>query len=220
VNATSIPVTHHNTIFQDPCATSTSDMRKGMLETTFCNPQQSPQAIEIVTSAESFIRKFHFSHEKKLQLLVLPSYPMSALTVPQIKRRLGARQRLYSIMFFVAAVTIAIFCFHLAGQFLLVQTDPSVISGAIESSPVYQERKLTRLVLQHLLYLVVALLPIPCVHYSLNGTIRNSLKEEYFESGDIFRGGVDEDSSLSTWNTDSMGGSKLTVSVESLSTMA
>jgi hypothetical protein len=200
VNSTPIQVSQHDTIFQDPCCTSLSDMEKARVEPTACMPQQSQKAIEIVTSAESFIKKFQLRHEKKLQLVVLPSYPMSALTVPQVERRLGAKHRMYSIMFFVATITMAMFCFHLAAQFLLV-ADTSATSG------VFQERNLTRVVLQYSLFLLVGVLPIPCVHYFLNGTIRSSLQEEYFESGDIFKGGVDEDSSLSTWNTDSMGGS-------------
>jgi hypothetical protein len=205
VNVTSARVSQNHTICQDPCFTSKSDMEQGIFEITTCSPQQSPKAIEIVTSTDSFIKEFQLCHEKKLQLLVLPCYPMSALTVPQVERRLGARHRLYSILFFVAAVTIAMMCFHLAAQFLLgTNTNTSESALMVSSSFLPNERNI---LLLHSLFLVVALLPIPCVHCSFNGAIRNYLQEEYFESGDIFKGGVDEDSSLSTWNTDSIAGS-------------
>ncbi|KAG7363130.1 hypothetical protein IV203_026490 [Nitzschia inconspicua] len=209
-----------NTIFQDPCSCQ-SEQEGGALEMSLCDGQQSPEGmIEIATSAESFIKKFQVtvSHGKKLQLLVLPSHPLSALPVPQIERRLSSRYRMYSSMFVFAALTIAVFCYALATQFLMLTRDTEGLSHQSEATSWFQVRPIMRFSLLFILYFVFALLPLPCVHYTLRRSIQSSLHDEYFEQGDIIKGGLEDDSSLSTWNTDSIGGFKM--SVESLSTIA
>lgn len=211
-----------HTIFQDPCSTCKSDTEEGGLEASL-HQQSTTARIEIVTSAESFIKKFQTNQGRKLQLLVLPGHPLSALPVPQIERRLSTRHRLYSTLFIIATMTISVFCFRLASQFLLHDNMEDVSQGSESTSlsSLFQERPIKRIGLLYMLFLVGALLPLPCVHYALHNSIRNSLQEEYFESGDIIKGGLEEDS-LSTWNTgtatDSFGGFKM--SVGSLSTMA
>lgn len=204
------------TFFQDPCSNCMSDTEHGAPETSPPDQAQSPRTrIEIVTSAESFIQKFHFNHRRKLQLLVVPSHPLSAIPVPQIETRLSARYRLYSIMFVLASIAIAVFCYALATQHLLAPTNAS---QAVEVSSLFEERSITRNGLLYILFLACALLPLPCVHCALKASIQSSLEDEYFEQGEIIKGGLEEDSSLSTWNTGSFGGFKM--SVGSLSTMA
>ncbi|KAG7341953.1 hypothetical protein IV203_007045 [Nitzschia inconspicua] len=207
-----------NTIFQDPCSCQ-SEQEDGALEMSLCDGQQSSEAmIEIATSAESFIKKFQLSYGKKLQLLVLPSHPLSALPVPQIERRLSSRYRMYSSMFVFAALTIAVFCYALATQFLMLTRDTEGLSHESEATSWFQVQPIMSFSLLFILYFVFALLPLSCVHYTLRRSIQSFLHDEYFEQGDIIKGGLEDDSSLSTWNTDSIGGFKM--SVESLSTIA
>ena len=119
-------------------------------------------------------------------------------------------------MFVLAAIIMAVFCYHVGAQYLLTTgtqqySDPTV-SFAV------QQRPMTRDGLLSLLYLSFALLPVPCIHFCLRDAIRKALEQEYYESGDIIRGGEADDQSFSTWNTESLAGFKL--SIGSLSTLA
>lgn len=206
-----------HSLFQDPCSTCNSDMDEENCIIALQDPHQPTKTrIEIVTSTESFFKKMSTCHEKNLHLLALPNHPLSALPARQVEKRISSRHRLYSIMFVVAAITMAIFCYHVGAKYLLARSLQKS-SKSVESF-FTQERPMTRNGLLHLLYLGVALLPLPFIHCCLRDAIQNALQQEYFETGDIIRGGQDDDTSFSTWNTESLAGFKL--SIGSLSTMA
>jgi hypothetical protein len=199
-----------NTVFQRPCS-------PGILEVddrAFDASLNLKPIIEIVTSNESFCNKFQFGpNGQKVQLLVHPTHPLSALSVRQVERRISAKYRLFSFIFVITATIIAIFCYQLASQFL-----QEVYSDVMIESSLADERHFSRIRLLHLLLVAVALIPIPCIHYFLNEAISRSLRAEYLESGEFIKGGQEDDASFSTWNTESMAGFKL--SVGSLSTLA
>jgi hypothetical protein len=205
------------TLFQDPCSTCNSDMDKDDHIVPLQDPNQPTKTrVEIVTSSESFFKKMPALHEQKLHLLALPTHPLSALPARQIEKRISPRHRLYSIMFVFAAMLMSVFCFHVATQYLLTgnlqQPSESVESFFTQARPV------TRNVLFYVIFLGFALLPIPCIHFCLRDALRDALQLEFFETGDIIQGGQEDDTSFSTWNTESLAGFKL--SIGSLSTLA
>lgn len=138
--------------------------------------------IEIIASRDSFFKSFQYNHGKKLELLVLPNYHLSALPTRQVKRRLSTRYRFFSISFVIAAIFIAVFCYRIAAP--LVWLDCCAPSNA--SFLIYT------------IFVILALAPIPCIHCWLHSLIQNSLEDEYFEmGGEVIQGGYD-DSSISS----------------------
>jgi hypothetical protein len=202
-----------NAIFQAPCSTCNSEVSEKVFEVSIQDEENPRARIEIITSGESFFKDFMVRDGRRLvELIVLPNHHLSGLPARQVERRLSTKYRLSSASFVVAAMVLAIFCFDIAVQFLW-GTDYVGSSDEVArtSSP-----------FAYLLYALFASIPIPIVYTFLHGPIRGSLEEEYFQglgSGEIIKAGHQEDdSSLSTWNTNSVLGFKM--SVGSLSTMA
>eukprot|EP00536_Pseudo-nitzschia_multiseries_P006245 jgi/Psemu1/286334/fgenesh1_pg.130_\ len=175
----------------DPCTFSCDPGNKAVLPTP-------KQRIQIIASRDSFFKSFQFDHGKMLQLLVMPNHHLSALPARQVERRLSTRYRLYSVSFALAAFSIAIFCFSLAGPLL-----HQLISEGLADGDGYLPSILTAQAPLHsmqvnFLYIMLALTPIPCIHHLLKGQIQQSLEGEYFETGgEVISGGAD-DSSISS----------------------
>jgi len=153
----------------DPCSFNCTSGHNNIIPTP---------RVEIIASRDSFFKSFQFDHGKKLELLVLPNHHLSALPARQVERRLSTRYRLFSLSFVIAAILIAVFCFRLAAPLLRVD---GVSSFKI-----------------NFMFVIIALAPIPCIHYCLHELIQHSLEGEYFEmGGEVIKGGQD-DSSLSS----------------------
>ena len=168
--------------------------------------------IEIVARKDSFFESFQFDHGKKLELLVLPNHHLSALPARQVERRLSSRYRLFSLSFVLSAIMIAVFCFRLAAP--LLRVDGAEGSGYPSIIP--QSSSLNALLI-NFIFVMIALAPIPCIHYFLHEPIQHSLECEYFEmGGEIIKGGQD-DSSLSSRSD--FGYHHLTASLECQSTL-
>ena len=195
-----------------------------VLECDFCQPDRNSSCpenkknsiIEIIASRDSFFRSFQFDHGKKIQLLVLPDHHLSALPTCQVKRRLSTKYRLFSITFVIIAILIAVFLFRFAVSLLWRRTNEEEemeTNGFMSKHPTILSSLLVNIV-----FAMLALAPIPCIHYCLHDCIQYSLEEEYFEmGGNIIKGGHDyDDSSLSSrsdfaWSpTPSYFGSKVT----------
>lgn len=162
--------------------------------------KSSNPKLEIDASQDSFFKSFQFDHGRRLQLLVLPDYHLSALPACQVTRRLSTRYRLSSITFVAAAIFIAVFCFRLAAPLLEQQINEE---GGIEASGYISyimgppTTKLQSL-LTNFFFAMLALTPILCIHHLLHGYIQHALEWEYFESGgEVIKSGQD-DSSLSS----------------------
>lgn len=148
--------------------------------------------IEIIASKDSFFKSFQFDHGKKLELLVLPNHHLSALPARQVERRLSSRYRLFSLSFVLSAIMIAVFCFRLAAP--LLRVDGAEGSGY----PLIIAQSSLNALLINFIFVIIALAPIPCIHYFLHEPIQHSLECEYFEmGGEVIEGGQD-DSSLSS----------------------
>jgi hypothetical protein len=149
--------------------------------------------IEIIARKDSFFKSFQFDHGKKLELLVLPNHHLSALPARQVERRLSSRYRLFSLSFVLSAIMIAVFCFRLAAPLLRVDG----AEGSGYPSIISQSSSLNALLI-NFIFVIIALAPIPCIHYFLHEPIQHSLECEYFEmGGEVIKGGQD-DSSLSS----------------------
>mmetsp|Transcript_42399 Transcript_42399/g.47381 ORF Transcript_42399/g.47381 Transcript_42399/m.47381 type:complete len:333 (-) Transcript_42399:108-1106(-) len=156
----------------DPCSFHCTSGHNNILPTP---------RVEIIKNQDSFFKSFQFDHGKKLELLVLPNHHLSALPARQVERRLSTKYRLFSLSFVIAAILIAVFCFRLAAPLLRVDDVSSFNSFLI-----------------NFMFVIIALLPIPCIHYCLHELIQHSLEGEYFEmGGEVIKGGQD-DSSLSS----------------------
>ena len=154
--------------------------------------------IEIIASRDSFFKSFQFDHGKNLQLLVLPNRHLSALPARQVERRLSTRYRLFSISFVVAAILIAVFCFRLAAPLLQQQVYGEEEEGRWYIPSIIATQSPLNFLLINFAFVIIALAPIPCIHYLLHELIQHSLEGEYFEmGGEVINGGQD-DSSLSS----------------------
>lgn len=169
------------------CATGTCaslEMDVPLDSITDC-PQPIPEIeIGVTAGEDSFFKNLSFRHYgKKLDLLVLPNLHLSALPAQHVERRLSNQYRMYTVTVVAAATLIAVICFRLAAQFLLYDdvSPDEVIWGWV--------------VYWLLVVLVVAQLPV--IHWTLRSYIRQTLEREYFEVGELIKGGLD-DSSLST----------------------
>jgi hypothetical protein len=189
-----------NVIFQDPCSTYNSDISEKVLEISLHDEiVQSKHRIEIIASGESLLKNYRFSHgRKQLELLVLSNHHLSGLPARQVEQRLSTKYRIFSACFVIAAVTLAIFCFHIAAEFLLGTEYMEEVSTPTTSTSAY------------LLCAILSLIPIIFIHLLFHESIRRLLEEQYFGDGEIIEGGHQEDdSSLSTWNTNSVIGFKM-----------
>jgi hypothetical protein len=179
-----------NSVF---CTSCTQEVNEETIETSMNDHCKFPTTeIEFMASAESFFRNF-YCQGKKLQLLVLPHRHLSAIPLRQAERRVGIKYRLFSLSFVTASMLIAIFCFHLAAQFLLPDDEQLQPGTSFDAMLLYP------------LFAILALAPVPAMHFFLHDAIWNSLEVEYFETGEVIKGGLG-DSSLSTWNSDSILG--------------
>lgn len=184
------PADRHN---NDPCSLQCDSKCNGV------PPKAKPTMIEIIASRDSFFKSFQFDHGNRLQLLVLPDHHLSALPASQVKRRLSTRYRLFSISFVIAAISIAVFCFHLASPHLIerIHGEEGIeASGYI--SRIASQTTILNSLLMNFIFAIITLAPIPCIHYFLHDFIQYSLEGEYFEmGGEVIKGGQ-EDSSLSS----------------------
>lgn len=150
--------------------------------------------IEACARKDSFFGTFHFNRGTKLELLVMPNHHLSALPVGHIERRLSHQHRLFSVAIVGVAALIAAVCFRLASQCLL---EMEAEHDQVDNSSYATESGLVWGWVVYWAFVVLVLAQIPCIHGLLRGTIRQSLEQEYFEVGELIKGGQD-DSSLST----------------------